>query len=285
MRMIHLAGVVLLVACPACRSTPAGNPPERVVQSYYDALNRRDMEGVLAAYAPNAVFVAPADSGFAADTVVQGIGELRDFYEQRFKLFPEMRVEVRERRVDGRTVMDELLIHGDPCGGTTRGIVTGPGVAGQVNVGVALVALSNVPAVAVHANVVGSEPADAVADSAIGPFTAVSMASAITSRETSEYFMASVPMPMPSVTVGTPNTCGMAPASRSATIARSTSGWMPALQGFIVECPLATPTMGFSKSPSPNPTARSMARFGERATPWVMRRLRRLSGMGVSRLL
>jgi hypothetical protein len=54
---------------------------------------------------------------------------------------------------------------------------------------------------------------------------------------------------------------------------------MPALHGFMVEWPLATPTMALSKSPSPKPTARSMARFGERATPWVMRRERRLAAM------
>ena len=53
---------------------------------------------------------------------------------------------------------------------------------------------------------------------------------------------------------------------------------MPALHGFIVEWPLATPTIGLSKSPSPKPTARSIARLGERATPWVMRRERRLRG-------
>ena len=110
------------------------------------------------------------------------------------------------------------------------------------------------------------------------PLTAVSIASAITSRDTSEYFIASVPMPMPSVTVGTPNTCGIAPAASSAAIARSTSGWMPALQGFMVEWPLATPTIGLSKSPSPKPTARSIARLGERATPWVMSWERRLAG-------
>ena len=40
-------------------------------------------------------------------------------------------------------------------------------------------------------------------------------------------------MPMPSVIVGTPNTCGIAPAAFSAAIARSTSGWMPALHGFM----------------------------------------------------
>ena len=88
--------------------------------------------------------------------------------------------------------------------------------------------------------------------------------------------MPSVPMPMPSVTVGTPNTCGIAPASFSAAIARSTSGWMPALHGFIVLWPLATPTIGLSKSPSPKPTARSIARLGERAMPCVISRERRL---------
>jgi hypothetical protein len=43
---------------------------------------------------------------------------------------------------------------------------------------------------------------------------------------------------------------------------------------------LATPTIGFSKSPSPNPTARSIARFGERGIPWVISRERRLKDMG-----
>jgi hypothetical protein len=125
-----------------------------------------------------------------------------------------------------------------------------------------------------------SQPPTTSTPSMHWPLTDVSIASAITSRDTSEYFMPSVPMPMPSVTVGTPNTCGIAPASESALIARSTSGWMPALHGFIVLCPLATPTIGFSKSASPNPTARSIARLGERAMPCVMRRERRFDAMG-----
>jgi hypothetical protein len=79
---------------------------------------------------------------------------------------------------------------------------------------------------------------------------AVSIASAITSRETSEYFIPSVPMEMPSVTVMVPNICGMAPARRAAASAASARGWMPALQGFMVEWPLAMPTIGLSKSAS-----------------------------------
>ena len=49
---------------------------------------------------------------------------------------------------------------------------------------------------------------------------------------------------------------------------------MPALQGFIVEWPLAMPTIGFSKSPSLKPTARSIARFGLRLRPAVIAWLR-----------
>ncbi len=124
-----------------------------------------------------------------------------------------------------------------------------------------------------------SQPPTTSAPSMAWPLTEVSIASAMTSRDTSEYFIASVPMPMPSVMVGTPNTCGFAPAASSAAIALSTSGWMPALQGFMVEWPLATPTMGLSKSPSPKPTARSMARLGERAGPCVMSLERRLLGV------
>src|SRR6187455_2756665 len=78
-----------------------------------------------------------------------------------------------------------------------------------------------------------SQPPTTSTPSIAWPLTEVSIASAITSRDTSEYFIAS----------------------------------------------LATPTIGLSKSPSPKPTARSMARFGERATPWVMRRERRLAGV------
>jgi len=54
---------------------------------------------------------------------------------------------------------------------------------------------------------------------------------------------------------------------------------MPALQGFMLECPLATPTIGLSKSPSLKSTARSMARLGARATPAVINLLRQLSAM------
>ncbi len=103
----------------------------------------------------------------------------------------------------------------------------------------------------------------------------VSIESAMTSRETSEYFIPSVPIEMPSETVIVPKTCGIVPASRRAAIARSARAPIPTLQGVRFEWALATPTMGFWKSASPKPTARSMERLGARSTPSVIARLRR----------
>ncbi|MNY38514.1 hypothetical protein D3C86_1731480 [compost metagenome] len=82
------------------------------------------------------------------------------------------------------------------------------------------------------------------------PCAAVSIQSAMTSRDTSEYFMPSVPMDMPSEMVGVPNTWGLAREARIASMAASASRCRPLLQGVIVEWPLATPIMGFSKSAS-----------------------------------
>ena len=76
------------------------------------------------------------------------------------------------------------------------------------------------------------------------------MQSAITSRDTSEYFMPIVPMEMASDTVGVPNVCGARPASRHAASARFTRTWRPALQGVVVLWAFAIPTNGFLKSSS-----------------------------------
>src|SRR5262245_24362560 len=124
-----------------------------------------------------------------------------------------------------------------------------------------------------------SQPPTATRPSMCSPLTTVSIASAITSRDTREYFMPSVPMEMASLTVGVPNICGIVPAPLSAASARAASAPRPRLQGVMLLWPLATPTMGLAKSPSRKPTARSMERFGARSTPSVTVRLRR-SAMG-----
>src|SRR5258708_3780644 len=99
---------------------------------------------------------------------------------------------------------------------------------------------------------------------------AVSIASAITSRDTSEYFMPSVPMEMPSVTVMVPNICGMAPARRGAGAAAAASGRVAAVPRVIVEGPLAVAAVGFSKTGVPWPIARRIRPLGRRATTLVI---------------
>ena len=58
--------------------------------------------------------------------------------------------------------------------------------------------------------------------------------------------------------------CGIAPALRAAPSARFARASSPRLHGVMVENPLAMPMIGFSKSASLKPTARSIARLGER---------------------
>ena len=66
-----------------------------------------------------------------------------------------------------------------------------------------------------------SQPPRASTPSMLWPLHTVSMESAITSRDTSEYFMPSVPIEMPSEMVMVPNICGMAPAFFNAASALS----------------------------------------------------------------
>ena len=60
-----------------------------------------------------------------------------------------------------------------------------------------------------------SQPPTASTPSMLCAPQTVSIESAITSRETSEYFIPSVPIEIPSLTVIVPKICGMAPAART----------------------------------------------------------------------
>src|SRR6266545_2534346 len=91
------------------------------------------------------------------------------------------------------------VLHVGAPGETVTVIVTSPGVEGQVKIGVALDASSNVPAVAVQAKVGVSEPTEAVADSAIGLLTDVSSGEALTESRLAQTwvdpFTTTVPTP------------------------------------------------------------------------------------------
>ena len=61
-----------------------------------------------------------------------------------------------------------------------------------------------------------------------------------------------------------PKTWGIPFAARIPASARIAKGAMPMLQGVIVLWALATPTIGLVKSESWKPTARNIARLGDR---------------------
>ena len=95
----------------------------------------------------------------------------------------------------------------------------------------------------------------------------VSMESAITSRDTREYFMPSVPLAMPSDMVMVLKISDLPPAS-SAPAADSSASWlMCMLHGVRLLHVDAMPIWGFLKSSSVNPTARSMARLADLPMP------------------
>jgi hypothetical protein len=128
-----------------------------------------------------------------------------------------------------------------------------------------------------------SQPAKVTSASSRSACTQVSTESAMTSRLTSDARMPSWPMEMPSDTAMVVNSRGNPPAARTpslARLARRSSGMLHGVSSFHDE---HTPTCALSQSPSPMPTARSMARAGARVGPSVTSKLRGLLGDGMDR--
>src|ERR1043166_6040845 len=135
-----------------------------------------------------------------------------------------------------------------------------------------------------------SHPPIATSPSKPSQPTTVSIESAITSRDTSEYFIPSVPIEMPSEIVIVLNTTALPPApftpcsASSASLSRCMlqgvtmlqSDAMPTCTSTSSRCMLqgvtmlqsdAMPTCDFLKSADVNPTACSIARLGARSAP------------------
>src|ERR1019366_1907055 len=114
-----------------------------------------------------------------------------------------------------------------------------------------------------------SQPAMATRASKPSAATISSTESAITSRLTSDAFMPSVPIEMPSDTAMVPNSSGTAPACLMPSLAATASPFRCRLQGVTSFHDEATATCGRVRSSSLSPTARSMARAAARAGPVV----------------
>src|SRR4051794_8317235 len=106
------------------------------------------------------------------------------------------------------------------------------------------------------------------------------MESAISSRESSENFMPSWFMLMPSETEMVENSRAVPPASAIPVFAASTWKSWVMLQGVCSPFMLTTPTKGFAIAASSSPIARMKARCGARSSPSVVTRDRNFFMVG-----
>ena len=90
------------------------------------------------------------------------------------------------------------------------------------------------------------------------------------SRLTSDAFMPSVPIVMPSEMAIVLNSIGVPPASRTPRLTCSARARRFRLQGIVSVQVLAMPTIGLAKSASLKPTALYIARAAARSRPLVM---------------
>jgi len=93
-----------------------------------------------------------------------------------------------------------------------------------------------------------SQPTISTNPSKLWPRATSSMESAITSRETSEAFIPSVPIETPSLTAMVLNSIGVPPAARMPALTRSASARWFQLQGIVSIHAWPTPMIGRSRS-------------------------------------
>jgi hypothetical protein len=124
------------------------------------------------------------------------------------------------------------------------------------------------------AGIVLSHPQIATTASNACARTKSSIESAITSRETSDPFMPSVPIVIPSDTTIVLHSIGVPPAARIPSFTFSASDRRWKLQGVTSLQVFATATSGRARSASVRPVAFNIARAGARATPFFIASLR-----------
>src|SRR5437773_133324 len=115
--------------------------------------------------------------------------------------------------------------------------------------------------------IVLSQPTSTASASNMCPRSSSSIETASTSRETSEVFMPSVPMVMPSLIAMVLNSMGVPPASRTPRFTCSASRRRLKLHGMVSVQVLAMPTSGRARSASEKPIALKYERAGARSRP------------------
>src|SRR5437016_2417755 len=115
--------------------------------------------------------------------------------------------------------------------------------------------------------IVLSQPTSTASASNMCPRATSSIESAVTSRETGEVFMPSVPMVMPSLIAMVLNSMGVPPASRTPRFTCSARRRRLKLHGMVSVQVLAMPTIGRVRSASEKPIAFRYERAGARSRP------------------
>jgi hypothetical protein len=125
------------------------------------------------------------------------------------------------------------------------------------------------------AGMVLSQPTMRTSPSKQCPRATSSMESAITSRETSDAFIPSVPIETPSLTAMVLNSMGVPPAALMPAFTRSARALWFQLQGMVSIQAWPTPMIGRSRSSRLKPMAWSIARAAARSGPWSITALLR----------
>lgn len=81
-------------------------PEEELIQRYFDAFNRHDLEAVMACFDPNPVMVD------ASGTRLEGRAEVRRHYETGFALMPDCRCDLRMFTGNSGRGVAESYFHG-----------------------------------------------------------------------------------------------------------------------------------------------------------------------------
>lgn len=91
--------------------------PEDIIRQEIDALNRHDVDGILALYAEDAVVIEPA-----SPEPIQGTDALRADADNFLRAFPDLRVEHIATVWQGNDAASEMVFSG-----TQKGPMDGPG--------------------------------------------------------------------------------------------------------------------------------------------------------------
>lgn len=106
----------LLIGVAALSAQQTVKTPEQVAQSLIDAYNARNLEGIVKAYAPDSIAYALP----GGEVILKGHDEIRKKFARVVDPNVKLKVEVTNRIVDGKFVIDKERISGTANGKTVE---------------------------------------------------------------------------------------------------------------------------------------------------------------------